>query len=153
MNQPGSNLREVDAVLGIASIAGASVASETHGDAAMATLLDRVYGFAEDAAHRGHGRIVKVMGDGVLFMFPVDRAGDAVNALEEFRVRASAAAREVDGRCRMQVKLTAGPVLAGEMGPPSDRRFDVYGRTLNALFKMKSDDFVVAPSLAALLKR
>jgi class 3 adenylate cyclase len=117
----------------------------------MAALLSKYYALVATAVAPGGGRVVKVMGDGVLVVFPLTRAREAVDALRVVQSSGSALWSLLDARCRVVVKVGAGSLASGAMGPPGDERFDVYGTALNNLFKAPPGEFVVTPELATLL--
>jgi class 3 adenylate cyclase len=98
------------------------------------------------------GRVVKMLGEGMLLAFPADRAPEAVAALRSARDQASALWQQLDRRCYVQVKMTIGNVLAGAIGAPADLRFDVYGHALHQLFKAPVTDFALLPELAELVR-
>lgn len=56
-----------------------------------------------------------------------------------------------DRRCRVRVKLGAGTLVRGRIGPPGEERADVYGDVLNQLYKASGEEFLILPGLAALL--
>jgi hypothetical protein len=74
-----------------------------------------------------------------------------VSALQGAQRESAKLWTEFDAGCRVQLKVGAGPVIAGTMGPPDDQRFDVYGDTLNRLFKMPPEEVVISPEVQALL--
>ena len=148
---PASPTHVEQLVLALTSVAGETAACAAHGDADTVAVLTDYYAIVADAAARAGGRVVKVIGGGILLAFPRDRARDAVDALHAAQAQATALWRAFDGRCRVQVKVTAGPVMRVPLGPPGDERDDVYGHTLNQLFKTPPDDFVLTPDAQALL--
>ena len=87
-----------------------------------------------------------------MLTFPVDRAGAVVPALRAFQERGTALWRGFDDRCHVQVKLGAGQLYCGLLGPSGAERFDVVGDALNALFKSAGSVFHVSPHAAALLQ-
>lgn len=142
-----------DLVLALASVDGASAACAAHGDVATAAVLSDYYALLADTIAGAEGRVVKVMGDGALLVFPAARAPDAVVALRAAQARGTARWRAFDPRCRVVVKATAGRVLCAPMGPPGDERPDVYGDALNRLFTVPARDLVLTPELLACLER
>src|SRR3954470_4660925 len=90
-------------VLALVSVDGMMVACAEHGDAATLQVLSRYYALVADAVARSHGRVVKVMGDGVLAAFPCERAADAVARWRELQRTATAHWRDFDARCRARV--------------------------------------------------
>lgn len=146
-----SRLAVDELVFAITSVSAATAAGRAHDDLEMAEVLADYYALVAEAVRPSEGRVVKVIGDGVLVVFPFRRASDAVQALRGLQSSATALWAEVDPRCRVQIKVGAGRVATGDMGPPGAERFDVYGTALNDLFKMPAGDFVITPELAAQL--
>jgi class 3 adenylate cyclase len=138
-------------VFAITSVSGATAATRSHGDRKTVAVLSDYYALVATSTVPGGGRVVKVMGDAVLVVFPVGRAQEAVDALRLLQTSATALWSSLDARCRVQVKIGIGALVAGAMGPPGDERFDVYGTALNELFKAPAGDLVIAPDLAARL--
>lgn len=133
-------------IFALTSATGASKACAEHGDAATVTVLEAYYALVATAADRAGGRVVKLMGDGTLLTFPVARARDAVAALRMLQETATALWARFDARCRVQVKVGAGSLMAGMFGAPGREQFDVYGHELNELFQAPWEDFSVTPA-------
>jgi class 3 adenylate cyclase len=147
----GPGLKRLDAIFVLVAVAGSSAACSTRGDLPTARVLAEYYELVANAARPADGRIVKVMGDGVLLTFPTLRAREAVRALQALKREGTRLWQQFDGDCRVQLKIGAGSVVAGQMGPPGDQRFDVYGDALNRLVKLPNDDLVISPEVQALL--
>ena len=139
------------AMLALLSVAGATAACATHGDSAMVAALQAYYAIVAAAVTPADGRVVKVLGDGVLVAFPLVHAAAAVAALRTGQARATTHWQAFDARCTVQVRATAGAILRAQLGPPGAERDDMYGATLNALFKLPPEDFRIAPALATRL--
>lgn len=137
--------------LAIVAVAGASSACADHGDdAALRTLL-AFYELCGAAVAGADGRIVKALGEGVLAVFPPDRLKHADEALRALQRSGNVLWQAYDARCRVQVRLGVGAVHAGDFGPPGHERFDVYGHTLNQLFKARGDDYLLSAAARARL--
>ena len=143
MNSP--RLRLEDHVFGVAAVDGATAAAGARGDLETAAVLSNYYALVARTVAPADGRIVKVMGDGVLVVFPAERARDAVAALRAVQASGTALWSAFDVRCRVQVRVGRGQVASGPLGPPGDERFDIYGAALNRLFKLPAGEFVIAP--------
>src|SRR5437867_5063968 len=141
-----------DLVFAITSVSAATAACRARGDLDTAAVLSDYYALVADAVRPSEGRVVKVIGDGVLVVFPIRRAKEAVEALRALQSSATALWSDVDTRCRVQVKVGSGRLACGAMGPPGAERFDIYGTALNDLFKTPTGDFVIMPELAVLLR-
>ena len=135
-------------VFAILSVAGATAACATHGDVATVEMLASYYSFVGDTVHRVGGRVIKVIGDGVIVAFPVSRARAAVADLRTLQEDGTNLWRLFDQRCRVQVKVGVGSLISGLFGPPGQEREDLYGDALNQLFKLPAGDFVVSSALA-----
>ena len=147
----GPDLEPLEAVFALVAVAGSSAACTTQGDLATARILAEYYTLVASAARPAEGRIVKVMGDGVLLTFPKARVREALSALHALKREGTRLWQQFDQGCRVQLKIGAGLVVAGQMGPPDDQRFDVYGDALNRLVRMPTGDVVISPEAQALL--
>lgn len=97
----------------------------------IAAMLDRWYAQITAIVEQHGGRIVKFMGDGAFALFP-ETAGLAAIAAG----RALLDVGSVDPTLRAGVSIHVAQVATGEIGPPSHRRFDVFGVGVNHLFRM-----------------
>lgn len=144
-------MSEAELIVAVTHVPGSTRACRVQGDAATFEQLSQYYEFVSEIVTREEGRIVKCIGDSVLLVFPVNRCEGAVSVLRELQVRASGMWREFDAGCHVQVKLGAGTLACGELGPPGEERFDIVGDALNRLFKAPWNDFVILPEVEALM--
>ena len=145
---PRSRYETTELVFAILSVAGATAACATHGDVPTVDMLARYYSLVGDAIRHSEGRVIKVIGDGIVITFPVSHAADAIVDLRSAQGRATNLWQSFDQRCRVQVKVGIGPLISGLFGPPGQERHDAYGDALNQLFKLPAGDFVVSSALA-----
>jgi class 3 adenylate cyclase len=98
------------------------------------------------------GQLVKAIGDAGMFVFPADDPDRAVLSLQAMKRDCDAwlAKRGYPGV--MVVKVQLGPVACGQVGPPSDERFDVYGLTVNRAAVMRGRSFTLGASLVDRLR-
>ena len=136
----------------VITVAGATQAGADHGDAAALEQLVAFYALCAEAVNDASGRIVKALGDGVLASFPPEALREAAGALRELQAAGTARWQAYDPRCRVQVRLGQGTVLAGVFGPPGHEAYDIYGNALSQLFKLPPGDFVLSPDAARLLQ-
>lgn len=139
-------------VFAILAVAGATAACTERGDADAVRALLRYYTLSGFVVGSLDGRIVKAMGDGILAVFPVARVRDVDRELRELQRSGTILWRSYDPRCKLQIKVGAGTILAGEFGPPGQETFDVYGDALNRLFKAPPADYFMTEAVAALLR-
>ena len=140
-----------DLVLVVTAVAGFTKACKSQGDPAAFTQLSRYYAAVADAVGRADGRVVKLLGDGVLMTFPIDRCSQAVESMREFQKYSSVMWYRFDESCRVQVKVGIGKVVCGFLGPPGEEQYDIVGDALNQLFKAPWGDFELSPEVQALL--
>jgi class 3 adenylate cyclase len=138
-------------VFSTVSVAGATAACAARGDAPTVETLARYYALVAGAVRHSEGRVVKVMGDGIVIVFPVSHARDAIEDLRALQERSTNLWQLFHERCRVQVKVGIGSLISGLFGPPGQEREDVYGDALNQLFKLPAGDFVVSPALRTVL--
>jgi len=151
MIQTVTQQRMEELVFAIVTIDGFTRAGRARPDVEMVAALSEYYDLAAQSLRSSEGRIVKVIGDGILVVFPLSRARDAVAALRGFQSSATALWSAIDVACRAQVKVGVGALVTGPLGPPGDERFDVYGNALNQLFKAPTAAFFITPELRALV--
>jgi adenylate cyclase len=97
-------------------LSGFTDTTERSGDEAASRLAARLQDLADASAHRYRGRVVKLLGDGVMFRF--ESAPDAISA-----VLAMVEAAPAAGLPPAHAGVAAGPLI--------EREGDYYGRTVN----------------------
>ena len=113
-------------------------------DRKLADVLDLYYERIGDCAGRAGGTLVKLIGDGALLAFPVERADDAVLALLELRDDVAALCRREGWHSTLVVKLHAGEVVCGPFGARGDKRFDVIGGEVNIAARLPTKSFAIS---------
>jgi adenylate cyclase len=104
-------------VVGFADLVGWTALSQQVGDETLALILDQFEQLAYDVVTARAGRVVKMIGDEVMFTVDAARAG------AEIALALSAGAREVDDLSEVRVGIAYGPLL--------ERESDLYGPTVN----------------------
>jgi adenylate cyclase len=113
------------------------ISSRRLSDEALAELVQDYYERVTDGLKGAGGRIVKFMGDGVLAVFPVDRASQAARTLLLLKQEIDARLAKRMFASTLVIRVNAGDVMAGEYGPKADRRFDVIGSAVNRAAAMR----------------
>lgn len=145
------SLDEESLILAVFSVDGATAACATHGDRAAVAVLANYYARVAATLAPAAGQVIKVMGDGILAVFPPVNARAAETMCRQAQSESTELWQAFDPRCRVRVKLGAGTVVRGRIGPPGEERADVYGHVLNQLYKASGEEFLILPGLAALL--
>jgi class 3 adenylate cyclase len=105
--------------------------SSSEDDVRIATFLQAFYQLASRHLEPVGARIVKLMGDAGLAVFPKESAEQAIFALAALAEEARAHALECGIDAHLNVNVHVGPMLAGSFGPPGQERFDVIGKVVN----------------------
>jgi class 3 adenylate cyclase len=100
-------------------------------DADQAATLDAYHERVAALAEAAGGRMVKTLGDGALVVFPEDAVDQGVAALLDIKDAVDALMDGHGWDCRLTVKAHFGAVIAGRFGAASDKRYDVFGKTVN----------------------
>src|SRR5690606_22545162 len=128
-------------VVGFADLVGFTALAQQVTEEELAEVVDRFEHLAYDVVVTGGGRVVKMIGDEVMFLVedPVAAAEIALGLAE--------ASRQADGLTDVRVGLAIGPVL--------EREGDVFGATVNLASRATGiahpGTVVVSPELRALL--
>ncbi|MBI5210797.1 MAG: adenylate/guanylate cyclase domain-containing protein [Elusimicrobia bacterium] len=112
------------------------------------SLLDTMAEYFElvgDIVEGSGGRVVKFIGDAALIVYPEDLADAGVRALLELKGRGDAWMEERGIPCRHEMKAHVGPVVCGHVGTRRDKRFDVFGQTVNTAAVTKSNGVAITP--------
>jgi adenylate cyclase len=128
---------ELDQVVGFADLVGFTALSQQVTDAELAAIIDQFEALAYDVVTNEGGRVVKMIGDEVMFMV------DDPRAAAEIALTLADASREADELSDVRVGMAVGPVL--------EREGDCFGPTVNLASRATSIAFpgsiVVAPEL------
>lgn len=107
-------------------------------DAKVARVIADYYELAGAALTEAGGRIVKFIGDATLAVFPADAADAGVLALLDLKEASDRFMAGQDWECRLIARVHFGPVIAGQFGTSSDKRYDVLGKTVNTAARLES---------------
>lgn len=131
-------------VLVVARVTESTRAAARHGDEAFFEALQDYGDLANGIVEEAGGRLIKLMGDGVLAVFPGDAGPSAVGACERLQSAGTDLWQRFDQKCQVQVKATSGSVVMGTI----NGRPDVAGRDLNMLMQAPwTGDIVIDPSV------
>ena len=130
-------------VVGFADIVGYTSLARNHETAELAALLEAFEESTSETVVNAHGRVVKTLGDEVLFV--ADSPQDAA----EIALRLTGPGRAGQGLPTLRVGMAIGPVLS--------RFGDVYGPVVNLAARLTSlarpESVLVDKELAAALRR
>jgi len=99
------------------------------------------------------GLLVKAIGDAGLAAFPAEQADKGVRAFLDLKDEGESWLKAVKIDSRAVVKLHVGPVACGHVGAPTEKRFDIYGKTVNTAALVPSKGFAMTPQVFRLLSK
>lgn len=136
----------IRAVLWFSDLRGFTTITDTAAPEEIIPLLNDYSGAVISAVHAAGGDVLKLIGDGVLAIFPVDDPAEACRAalIAEADLRARTA--EIDGRRRAEGRpvttvylgLHIGEVLYGNIGSDDRLDFTVVGPAVNEVARIAS---------------
>lgn len=121
-------------------VVGFTAFSERNTPAAVATMLNELFGVCEVITRECHGDIDKFIGDAIMAVF-ID-ANDAVDAGHKVlsavgRLNATRGARGLEG-VRIRIGINSGSVIQGEIGTSSRKDVTVIGDVVNTASRIES---------------
>jgi hypothetical protein len=114
-------------------------------DIHAAQFFQRFYALANSRIESAGGRIVKVMGDAGLAVFPEEALRDGILILLDLAGESRQLAREHGFDAYLNVNVHLGPVISGPFGPPGSARFDVIGKTVNIAARLGRRGITLSP--------
>jgi adenylate cyclase len=135
-------LQEVEATVVTHDVKGFSVIAAQLGPVEIGAELGRFYEHIADAVSREGGRVVKFVGDAVLsaFLSQADHRGSALAAIHRTLRDREAWLADSAQRGRPLLDYTVGAasglILAGDVGIPRLRSYDVLGQPVNFAFRL-----------------
>ena len=121
--------------------------AQDHSAQEMFDTLSAYFEYVGDLVEDSGGKVVKFIGDEGFIVYPTENIDRGVLALMDLKTKGDAWLAERNIPCWNVVQAHFGPVICGPVGTRSDKRFDVYGETVNTLAQLKSDGFAMTPEL------
>jgi adenylate cyclase len=121
--------------------------SRAHSAQELFDSLSAYFEYVGDLVEDSGGKVVKFIGDEGFIVYPADNVNRGVLALVDLKNKGDAWLAERNIPCWNVVQVHFGPVICGPVGTRSDKRFDVYGETVNTAAQLKSDGFAMTPEL------
>jgi adenylate cyclase len=123
------DVRRLEAVVLLTDLRGFTAMAASGPEALLLATLDRYFEAVADAVQAQGGEVLKFIGDGVLSVFPADRAPAAV---------AAARAALAVGGPPFTAVLTSGPVVYGNIGARERLDFTVIGPAVNLASRIEA---------------
>ena len=109
--------------------------------------MSHYYELVGDIVSEGGGTVVKFMGDAILLVFPKDGVDAGGRALVRLNEEGDNFLESRGIPCRHVTKAHFGEVACGPMGTRDERRFDLFGNTVNTAALTKSNGMAITPQV------
>ena len=93
------------------------------------------------------GTVIKFIGDATLIAYNGESADKAVSGLLDLKESGDKWLQNRGINCRHIIKAHIGSVLCGRIGNKYNKRFDIFGPTVNTTFRLNSNGFAMTPQL------
>jgi class 3 adenylate cyclase len=110
-------------------------------------LMSDYYEWVGERIEGAGGIVVKFIGDAALVVFSQQRVDAGLLALLALKEEGDRWLGQRGLRCEHIVKAHFGPVTCGPIGTQSDKRFDVFGETVNIAATLRSNGIACTPQL------
>lgn len=134
--------KPIDAVIWVSDLRGFTAMADRLSPADLIATLDGYFECTAGAVRRNGGEVLKYIGDGILAVFPLDKARAAMAAAREAFKRLSALNRERAEAglplLRTGIALNVGEVIYGNVGTLDRLDFTVIGRAVNETARIET---------------
>ncbi len=110
-------------------------------------LMSRYYELVGNIIEGSNGQIIKFIGDTVMMTYTKERAKEGVRALEELKDSVDQWLQAMNLKAKLSITADIGPVAYGKLGTSNDKRFDVFGQTVNNASMMRGEGLILSAEL------
>jgi class 3 adenylate cyclase len=121
--------------------------SQNHSVQEVFDTVSDYYEFVGDIIEDSGGQVVKFMGDAALIVYPETHVNEGVLALKALKDQGDVWLADRNVPSRNIVKIHFGPVIGGPAGTRTDKRFEVFGQTVNIAALLKSNGLAMTPQV------
>jgi class 3 adenylate cyclase len=139
-----SSVVDVELLVAFSDLSGFAKWMRHHSDREVFETMSAYTEFVGEHIKNAGGKVVKFIGDAALIVFPEDKVDEGVVALKTLREKGDRWCKDHSMPCSHNIKTHFGPVACGPLGPQGDKRFDIYGQTVNTTAILKSNGFVMS---------
>ena len=138
-------MKTIQALVACSDLTGYARFAARKSEGEIFQLLSDYYELVGDVVEPARGKVIKFMGDAALILFPEEAADEGVRAMLALQSRGDRFWSERGADCRHHLRVHFGPLALGSLGTRNDKRTDVLGSTVNAMFLLKSQGFALTP--------
>ena len=113
-------------------------------------FLEFYYQLCEDSIRGKGGKVIKYMGDGILFIIDPTLISAPSEELKEVYDHINSELQNKNEKLSLTMKLHVGEVAIGMIGVGENRKLDIFGEVVNNLYLMKDRGYVVSEAYSKL---
>ncbi len=115
-------------------------------------LFSDYYEFVGEIIETQGGTVVKFIADGGLIVFPDSKVDEGVSALKALKEKGDLWFSGRGVKTKIIIKAHFGPVTCGAIGTMTEKRFDLFGQTVNTAALITSNGLALSQQLFRKLK-
>ena len=142
-----SSPQEMDLLVALFDLTGFTQASRKLSPKKTFEMLSQCFEFVGDLVEESGGKVVKFIGDAGLIVYPADNVNRGVLALRALQETGDAWLAGRNIKSRTIITAHFGPVVCGPIGTRTDKRFDVFGQTVNTAVTLNSNGLALTPQV------
>jgi len=139
--------QELDLLVAFFDLTGFARFSRTHSAREVFDTFAEFYEFVGDLIEASGGKVVKFIGDAGLILYPEAHVDRGVLALKNLKNAGDVWLADHKIASRHIIGAHFGPVVCGQIGVRRDKRFDIFGETVNIAATLKSNGLAITPQL------
>lgn len=140
-------MKVVNALVACSDLTGYIRLAKSGAEEQTFRLLNDFAELTGDIIEGAGGQVIKFMGDAALILFTEEKVNEGITALLRLQREGDEFLAAKSVSCRQHIRAHYGPVVIGELGTRTDKRIDVLGANVNAMFLLKTSGFTITPEV------
>ncbi len=136
-------MKSLRCLVACSDLTGYAKLTNSKSEEAIFRLLSDYYEFVGDMVAPANGTVIKFMGDAALMVFPESSVDSGVMALLSLQTEGDLYLSTRGIPCRHHIRAHFGTVLMGGLGTKTEKRLDILGSDVNAMFLLKATGFAI----------
>jgi len=138
---------KLDLVIALSDLTGFARFSDNTKIEDLFNFMSEYYELAGEIIEKSGGIVIKFIYDSILMAFDGEYTDKATLGLMELKESGDKWLQGRNINSRHIIKAHYGSVIYGKIGTKKDKRFDIFGETVNTTELLKSNGFAITPQL------
>ena len=136
-------MKAVSGLIACSDLTGFTKLAQSRPEEETFRFLSEYYEFVGDKITPANGTVIKFMGDAALMLFSESSVDRGMMALLALYTEGDRYLADQGVSCRHHIRAHFGAVLMGELGTRTEKRRDILGSEVNAMFLLKTTGFTI----------